>query len=73
MIFSDESTFRIHGSDGRVCVRRMAGEALNENCVQDTVQHGGGGIMVWGCICRKGTGILEKVNGRLDGNGTSNS
>ena len=47
----------------------MAGEALNENCVQATVQHGGGGIMVWGCISTKGMGMLEKVNGRLDGNG----
>ena len=50
----------------------MVGEALNENCVQTTVQHGGGGIMVWGCISRKGMGILEKVNGRLDGNGYIN-
>ena len=69
VIFSDESHFLIHRSDGRVYVRRMVGEALNENCVQATVQHGGGGIMVWGCISRKGMGILEKVNGRLDGNG----
>ena len=49
----------------------MVGEALNKNCVQSTVQHEGGGIIkVWGCMSRKGM-ILEKVNGRLDGNGTS--
>ena len=46
VIFSDESRFLIHRSDGRVYVRRMVGEALNESCVQATVQHGGGGIMV---------------------------
>ena len=47
----------------------MAGEALNENCVQTPVNHGGGGITVWVCISRKGMGILEKFNGRLDGSG----
>ena len=40
--------------------------------MQTTVQHGGGGIMVWGCVSRKGMGILEKVNDRLDGNGYIN-
>ena len=30
VIFSDESRFLIHRSDGRVYVRRMVGEALNE-------------------------------------------
>ena len=72
VVFSDESRFLINRSDGRAYVRRMVGEALNQNCVQSTVQHGGGGIMVWGCISRKGMGILEKVNGRLDGNGYIN-
>ena len=62
----------IHRSDGRAYVRRMVGQALNVNCMQFTVKHGGGGIMVWGCISRKGMGILEKVEGRLDGNGYIN-
>ena len=47
-------------------------EALNDNCVQATVQHEGDGIIVWGCISRKGMEILEKVNSRLDGNGYIN-
>ena len=59
VIFSDESRFLIHRSDGRAYVRRMVGEALNMNCVQSTVKHGGGGIMVLGCISRKGMRILE--------------
>ena len=36
-----ESIFRIHWSDGRVYVRQMVGEALNESCVPSTVQRGG--------------------------------
>ena len=47
MVFSDESKFCLDRSDGRVYVRRMVGEELKKDCVQSTVKHGGGGIMVW--------------------------
>ena len=46
VIFSDESGFLLHRSDGRVYMRRMTGEELREDRVQQTVKHGGGGIMV---------------------------
>lgn len=58
VLFSDESRFLNHRSDGCVCVRRMVREALNENCVQSSVKGGGGEIMVCSCIGRKGSGIL---------------
>ena len=45
-IFSDEPRFLLHRSDERVYVRRMAGEEFMEDCIQATVKHGGGGIMV---------------------------
>ena len=67
VIFSDESRFLLHRSDGRVYVRRMLGEEFKETCVQTTVKHGGGGIMVWGCMTAKGVGFLTKVEGRLNG------
>ena len=41
VIFSDESRLLLHRCDGRVYVRRMAGEALRENCIRSTVRHGG--------------------------------
>ena len=72
VIFSDESRFLLHRNDGRVYVRRMAGEEFMEDCVQPTVEHGGGGIMVWGCINAKGVGFLTKVEGRLNGEGYIN-
>ena len=40
-IFSDESRFLFHRSDGRVYVRRMAGEEFMEDCVQPKVKHEG--------------------------------
>ena len=67
VIFSDESRFLLHRSDGRVYVRRMAGEELKESCIQTTVKHGGGGIMVWGCINVRGVGCLSKIDGKLSG------
>ena len=45
----------------------MAGDEFMEDCVQPTVKHRGGGIMVWGCIDEKGVGFLSKVEGRLNG------
>ena len=65
VVFSDESRFILHKSDGRIFVRRMTGEELKENCVQPTVRHGGGGIMVWGCINARG--CMSKVEGSLTG------
>ena len=50
-----------------VCVRRMAGKELKENCIQTTVEHGIGGIMVWGCINARDVGCLSKTDGRLNG------
>ena len=38
-IFSDESRFHLHRSDGKVYVRSMAGEEFMEDCVQPTVKH----------------------------------
>ena len=64
----DEGYLQTEVTRGVGCSQRTR-EALNENCVQATVQHEGDGIMVWGCMSRKGMEILEKVNSRLDGNG----
>ena len=67
-----ESRFRMHWSDGRVYVRRMAGEEFMKDCIQPTVKHGGGRIMVCGCINAKGISFLTKVEGRLNGEGYIN-
>ena len=37
-IFSDESWFRLHRSEGRVYVRRIAEEGFMEDCVLPTVK-----------------------------------
>ena len=64
--YSDESKFNLFGSDGKSYCRRRIGEALLEQNVKKTVKHGGGSIMVWGCISWKGPGRLHRVEGHMD-------
>ncbi|GFV74952.1 transposable element Tc1 transposase [Trichonephila clavipes] len=45
VIFSDESKFNIHGSDGHQKVWRKANTALEPKNMRGTVKHGGGSIM----------------------------
>lgn len=64
--YSDESKFNLFGSDGRQYCRRRAGEELLERNVVKTMKHGGGSLMVWGCISWNGTGRLHRVEGHMN-------
>ena len=65
VVFSDESRFCLI-SDRPVYVRRRSGEEYLPQCLNPTVKHGGGGIMVWGCISSKGVGRLHRVEGTIN-------
>ena len=64
VVFSDESRFCLV-SDRPVIVRRRPGEEYLPQCLNTTMKHGGGGIMVWGCIARNGIGRLHKIDGNV--------
>ena len=66
VIFSDESKFNLHGSDGKVYVRRRPGEEYRPECLVSTVKHPES-QMIWGCISSKGVGRLHFVNGTVNG------
>ncbi|KAL4467285.1 hypothetical protein ABPG72_016879 [Tetrahymena utriculariae] len=66
VIFSDESSFCIINSDGRVKVRRLKNEQFLPDTVQAYSQYGAK-LMVWGCISRKGVGPLVRITGTLNG------
>ncbi|QRV81331.1 Transposable element Tcb2 transposase [Ceratobasidium sp. AG-Ba] len=65
VIFSDESKFNIFGSDGPPRCWRRPGLSLDPTYTRKTVKHGGGSVMVWGCITAKGVGRLYRIDGRL--------
>ena len=65
VVFSDESRFLLYRSDGLPYVKHRPGEAYRDDCVQPTLKHGGGGLMVWGCMSESGVGELVLVKGRL--------
>ncbi|GFT65202.1 transposable element Tc1 transposase [Trichonephila clavipes] len=54
VVFSDESKFNICGSDGRRTVWRKSNTAWDPKNLRPTVKHGGGSIMVWGCMASNG-------------------
>lgn len=64
--FSDESKFCLTGSDGKRYCRRRTGEEFLPQNVTKTVKHGGGSLMVWGCITPDGVGRLHRVEGKMN-------
>ncbi len=68
VLWSDESKVNLFGSDGVQHVWWCPGEEYQENCALLTVNHGGGSIMVWGCMSAAGTGELRFIEGNMDSN-----
>lgn len=65
-IFTDESKYNISGSDGRRRVWREKNRALDPKNMTGTVKHGGGSVMVWGCMSANGVGNLHFINGIMN-------
>ncbi len=68
VLWSDESKVNLFDSDGVQHVWRHPAEEYQENCALPTVKHGGGSIMVWGCMTTAGTGELQFIGGNMDSN-----
>ena len=47
-------------------VWRKANEALHPNYTIPTIKHGGGSVMVWGCMSATGVGNLVFIDGIMD-------
>ncbi len=52
-------------SDGVKRVWQQPGEEYKDKCVLPTVKHGGGSVMVWGCMSAAGTGELQFIEGTM--------
>jgi hypothetical protein len=65
VIYSDASKFEVFRVDTRRRVWRMPGEALHPQKTAKKVAHGGGSVMVWGCITKSGVVRLHRISERL--------
>lgn len=66
VLFTDESKFNISASDGKVTVWRRVGEEFQQKNLRGTVKHGGGGVLVWGCMAANGVGSLAFIEGTMN-------
>ncbi len=68
VLWSDETKINLFGSDGVKHVWRQPGEEYKDRCVLPTVKHGGGSVMVWGCMSAASTGELQFIEGTMNAN-----
>ncbi len=68
VLWSDETKINLFGSDDVKHVWRQPGEEYKDKCVLPTVKHGGGSVMVWGCMSAAGTGELQFIEGTMNAN-----
>ncbi len=66
VLWSDETKINLFG--GVKCVWRQPGEEYKDKCVLPTVKHGGGSVMVWGCMSAAGTWELQFIEGTTNAN-----
>ena len=68
VLWSDEMKINLFGSDGFKHVWRWPGEEFKDKCVLPTINHGGGNVMVYGCMSAAGVGELHFIEGNMNSN-----
>ena len=58
----------LFGFDGFKHVWQRRGEEYKDKCVMPTVKHGGGNVMVWGCMSAAGVGELKFIEENMNFN-----
>ncbi len=54
ILWSDETKINVFGTDGFKTVWHRKGEEYKEKCTVPTVKHGGGSVLMWGCMSAAG-------------------
>ena len=68
VLWSDEMKINLFGSDGFKHVWQRPGEEYKDKCVMPTAKHGGGNVMVWGCMSAAGVEELHFIEGSMNSN-----
>ncbi|KAI4882550.1 hypothetical protein NFI96_034484 [Prochilodus magdalenae] len=67
VLWSKETNIELFGINSTCRVWRKRNADYDPKNTILTVKHGGGNIMFWGCFSAKGTGLLQRISGRMDG------
>ena len=67
-LWSDELKIDLFISDCFKHVWRWLGEEYKDKCAMPTLKHGGGNVMVWGCMSAAGVGELHFIVGSMNYN-----
>jgi len=68
VVFSDESRFCLHESDGRVRIWRSIGQRFLPEYIEELPQAGHRSLLVWGAIWMNGKSVLQIIPGAVNGN-----
>ncbi|KAK3534972.1 hypothetical protein QTP70_001929 [Hemibagrus guttatus] len=66
ILWSDETMIELFVLNGKRHVWRKPGIAHHLANTISTVKHGGGSIMLWGCLSAAGTGRLVRIEGKMN-------
>ena len=66
VIFSDETKIELFSRNREKWTYHASGEQLQARHIAKTIKHGGGNIMVWGCMTGKGFGRIVRIEGNMD-------
>ncbi len=66
ILWSDETKINVFETDGFKTVWRRKSEEYKEKCMVPTVKHGGGSVLMWGCMSAAGVGELHFIDGIMN-------
>ena len=65
VIFSDETKINVWGSDGCRYYWKRSGDSIQPHHLDLTVKHGGGSLLMWGCMTYSGIGYGCQIEGTM--------
>ena len=68
VLWSDKMKINLFGSNGFKHVWWRLSKEYKDKCVMPTVKHGGGNVMVWGCMSATYVGELHFIEGNMNSN-----